>query len=118
MLYQSREYRDYLRSPEWARRRSAALDQARHCCQRCGAPATEVHHTTYERLRNERASDLEALCGACHIEADRQRRAKSESGSWSRRVRAWARKRYGDDWDAYDSFETMSDEFAAWLADQ
>jgi hypothetical protein len=36
-------------------------------CERCKiAPATEVHHLTYERRGREKPADLMALCADCH----------------------------------------------------
>jgi hypothetical protein len=59
-------YVAYLKSPVWAARRTEALQQAGGHCQRCGAPAREVHHLTYERVGAERPEDLQALCAPCH----------------------------------------------------
>jgi hypothetical protein len=59
-------YVAYLRSPEWATRRAEALARAGGRCERCGAPAREVHHRTYERVGAERPEDLQALCAPCH----------------------------------------------------
>lgn len=61
-------YRDYLRTPEWRRTRSAALVRAGHCCS-LDATHTEdleVHHRTYERRGEELAADLVVLCQRCH----------------------------------------------------
>ena len=49
----SSEYLLYLASPAWAARRAAVLAAAGGKCEKCGAPAVEVHHTTYCRLGNE-----------------------------------------------------------------
>lgn len=64
------DYNDYLSSPEWGRRRLAALGAARWRCEACGAKkgdaTLDVHHLTYERLGHEPTSDLMVLCRACH----------------------------------------------------
>jgi len=60
-------YRDYLASPEWRKKRAAALEYAGHACQACNSPhELEVHHRTYERLCRERPADLTVLCRTCH----------------------------------------------------
>jgi 5-methylcytosine-specific restriction endonuclease McrA len=61
-----RTYDDFLKSPEWAATRAVALKRAGGRCERCGAPAREVHHLTYERVGAERPEDLQALCAPCH----------------------------------------------------
>jgi len=60
-------YAAYRRSPEWAKKREAALERADHRCQVCNSPhELEVHHRTYENLCAEKPSDLTVLCGTCH----------------------------------------------------
>lgn len=61
-----RAYLEYLRSAEWRALRLQVLREHGHTCQRCGDPATDVHHLTYRRLGHESIADLEAACGACH----------------------------------------------------
>lgn len=59
-------YQQYLRAPEWANRRLAALKGIREC-QACGREARlDAHHRSYERLGHEEPGDLVALCGVCH----------------------------------------------------
>jgi 5-methylcytosine-specific restriction endonuclease McrA len=60
------EYDEYLRSPEWREKADAVMERERSLCQRCGDPAREVHHKTYERIFCEPLTDLEALCVRCH----------------------------------------------------
>ncbi|MHC2583664.1 HNH endonuclease family protein [Bradyrhizobium diazoefficiens] len=88
------DYAEYLQSPEWRARADAAIRRSRGFCERCGRPAQEVHHKTYERLFCELDDDLEALCAACHrlehgrlslTEASRQERRQQEHNE--RRVR-------------------------------
>ena len=62
-----RIYRDYLLSPEWAKRREKVLRRANGICEGCGeARATQVHHKTYDHIYNEPLFDLVAICKACH----------------------------------------------------
>ena len=52
----------------WRRTRAAIL-RARPACERCGAPATDVHHVDGQGPRGPRGHDpanLEALCAPCH----------------------------------------------------
>jgi len=74
-------YEEYLRSPEWRRKRKERLKLDRNTCQKCGTTSREyrleVHHLTYERLGSERMEDLQTLCVLCHpIETSEQRRQK------------------------------------------
>ncbi len=88
------DYAEYLQSPEWRAKADAAMRRARGFCERCGRPAQEVHHKTYERLFCERDDDLEALCAPCHRmehrrlslkDVQRQERRQQQYGE--RRVR-------------------------------
>jgi hypothetical protein len=66
------EYLAYLKSDRWQRKRSEALVRAKYRCEKCGAKCSvgieqlHVHHKTYRRLGNERASDLMVVCRGCH----------------------------------------------------
>ena len=86
--------RDYLRSKEarrssphergydgaWRRARAVYL-RMRPTCERCGQPATTVHHRTLGPLDpgGNDPANLEALCERCHA---------SDSG---RRLKGWGR---------------------------
>ena len=60
-------YKQYLKSPEWARLKRIARAIAVNKCQVCNSSQSlEVHHRTYARIGNELVSDLIVLCGACH----------------------------------------------------
>jgi len=58
-------YNIYLEFYAWQIKRKAVLKAAGYRC-RCGNRATQVHHETYERVLNERLSDLTAVCRTCH----------------------------------------------------
>lgn len=61
------EYAKYLMSSKWKRKRYRAMKLAGWWCQVCNnAKAVDVHHLTYERIFNELASDLRAVCRDCH----------------------------------------------------
>jgi len=60
-------YHEYLLSPQWQIKRSAAIEAAGHRCQVCNSPDNlEVHHRTYERLGHEEPGDMTVLCATCH----------------------------------------------------
>jgi 5-methylcytosine-specific restriction endonuclease McrA len=61
------DYAEYLQSAEWRARADAVFEREHGRCQRCGGPASEVHHKTYERIFCEPLSDLEAMCKRCHL---------------------------------------------------
>ena len=67
-------YKIYLESDTWKIKRKAVLKAAGYRCRRCGERATEVHHETYERIFNEKLSDLTALCRTCHQKAHTKKR--------------------------------------------
>ena len=57
--------------------RPRIISRAGRYCERCKRrpDVFEVHHLNYDRLGRELDSDLQALCPACHLEADKERRA-------------------------------------------
>lgn len=63
-------YEAYLRTPEWARLRTAVLGRDKGVCQGClgrsGLPATQAHHLTYVHLGQEFAWELTSVCLSCH----------------------------------------------------
>ena len=60
-------YSDYLRSPEWRRRRDKIIERANGKCEGCLTnSASEVHHLSYDHLGAEFAFELVALCSPCH----------------------------------------------------
>lgn len=63
----SPEYRRYLKSPEWAHRKSRYYAIHHRRCAACGTwKKIHLHHATYERLTREPDSDLWPLCLRCH----------------------------------------------------
>lgn len=65
-----RRYNDYLGSPRWKRKRQQVMERACRTCEArvvCnGAPAVQVHHTSYKHVGNEPLFDLRAVCVECH----------------------------------------------------
>ena len=68
-LEQLREmpYAEYLKTPEWERTRTAALERAQHRCVLDveHTDGLEVQHRTKERLGAEQPGDLVVLCATC-----------------------------------------------------
>lgn len=61
------KYHDYLQTDEWRNKRRLVLERENHLCEGClTARATEVHHLTYEDVRDEFLFQLVALCRGCH----------------------------------------------------
>jgi hypothetical protein len=60
------EYKSYIRSSRWKRRRKKFLKYVGSGCEVCTAKGTQVHHLSYDRLGSEPDSDLVLLCGVCH----------------------------------------------------
>jgi hypothetical protein len=66
----SAEYRAYMRSPAWRRRRARVLRRAGRRCRGCRGPAKDVHHLWYGTpLGSEPDSALAPLCEECHTRA-------------------------------------------------
>jgi hypothetical protein len=135
------DYSAYIQSIEWIARRAAFLVK-RKCpgyrelgrcsgkvkadhwhCRGCFTllllPLVEVHHKNYDRLGQERDSDLEVLCGKCHKEADKDRRERSHrrrrSTFFAKRVAGWGKKVYGANWRKSIGVKRVTEEFEAWL---
>ena len=65
------EYRAYRQSPRWQKLRRAVMLRAGGKCEIClRAEGVDAAHLTYERIFNERLSDLLWVCRACHRELD------------------------------------------------
>lgn len=57
----------YLNSPEWRRKRLAALSRAHYSCEMCHASTNlHVHHVSYKNLYREKPQDLVCVCPSCH----------------------------------------------------
>jgi hypothetical protein len=68
---QPSEYERYLQSPRWPTLARAVRMRAKGKCEIClRADGVEVAHLTYERIFNERITDLLWVCRKCHRELD------------------------------------------------
>lgn len=67
----TKEYREYLKSREWAEFRAHIIKQRGRKCEKCGETkgAIHAHHLTYERIFVELESDIQLLCKNCHDKA-------------------------------------------------
>ena len=107
-------YREYLQSATWKAKRQESLIRAGHKCETCGSEGRlEVHHKTYDRFGQEMAVDLTVLCRSCHEKADTKRR--QSRGASIRQIENFARRMYGEDWQAEISSAEASDQYAEWL---
>lgn len=87
---QSEEYKRYMRSAEWDRKRKERLELDDNHCVMCGrknglrkdgvTPILQVHHIRYTSLGHEPMEDLVSLCGNCHRKIHR----------YYKRYRTWA----------------------------
>lgn len=64
-------YRQYMKSPAWARKREQAFNTYGKKCYACGSTRgpLHIHHLTYDRFGGaELMADLRPLCQPCHRE--------------------------------------------------
>lgn len=93
--YKKAKYAQYLKSDEWARKREKLfLLVGRQCefCKKSGI--VEVHHLVYDRIENERLTDLVVVCKECHPILDTHRKAHKLQRNFSR----WVYSKYGESW--------------------
>lgn len=63
----TKKYLKYLKSKEWATKKSIIFAIKGNKCAVCGSTENiDVHHLTYERIFNEDIEDLEPVCRECH----------------------------------------------------
>ena len=62
------QYKKYLKSDDWKRKRYVVLKRDNWTCQECGVPATQVHHKKYAKYQigKEPIKWLVSLCAECH----------------------------------------------------
>lgn len=97
---------------------------ANFTCNRCKTKfhpgALDVHHLTYDRLGNERPSDLQVLCRAkCHPIADAERveqvTVRREQRQSDAACHTFLSKKYGDNYAAFAD-DGMHEDFERWRA--
>ncbi len=60
------DYRKYMKSKVWAKRRIEFYSKFGKECAICGKKKTQLHHMTYQNLGREEDDDLVALCNHHH----------------------------------------------------
>lgn len=82
----SKLYLDTIKSPRWKELRERLIAERGGKCQVCGRSdvTLQLHHVTYERLGNERDTDLLVVCIPCHKDKDNTRTMVKSSRSWSK----------------------------------
>lgn len=76
------EYKEYIASAQWYRKRDAKIKSVGDKCEKCGASKwsakLNVHHLHYRTFKKERMEDLQVLCfPVCHASADNERYLKT-----------------------------------------
>lgn len=67
-------YTEYLRSPQWQKKRRRAFKKYGKACSVCGATTQlQVHHRHYKTLYRESVDDLAILCAGCHANHHEER---------------------------------------------
>jgi 5-methylcytosine-specific restriction endonuclease McrA len=62
-----RQYNQYLKTPQWERKRHAVMKRSQGICEGCRVnKAVQVHHLTYEHVGDEFLWELVAVCRMCH----------------------------------------------------
>lgn len=62
-------YSQYLKSPEWKKKRQRLYRDRKGRCEDCGKKLGShyhAHHMTYSNVGNEDLEDLRLLCTSCH----------------------------------------------------
>lgn len=63
----TKEYRQYLNSPEWKKLRESFISHKGSKCEKCGSESNlQVHHLHYKNIFKEKFEDLMVLCKSCH----------------------------------------------------
>lgn len=77
-ISQTKRYKDYLASPEWLAFSTEAKVETGGRCQGCDRETWDlaVHHLTYERLGNEKATDVWVVCRRCHLKFHRHHKKR------------------------------------------
>lgn len=61
-------YKEYINSKEWKKKKQEVFNERGKECEQCGAQHyIHVHHLNYDNLGNENLEDLQILCYRCHM---------------------------------------------------
>ena len=62
------QYKKYLKSDDWKRKRYVVLKRDNHTCLMCGDKATQVHHLKYAKYQigKEPIDWMISICKPCH----------------------------------------------------
>jgi len=74
----SEEYKEWILSDEWKAFAKMITEAWGGKCAICYGLAKQVHHRTYERMKEELPTDVIPVCKACHKLADGRRRRTAE----------------------------------------
>lgn len=104
-------YSEYIRSPDWKKKREKAFKLLGKKCNRCNSKEfLEVHHVNYKNLYKETKYDVEILCYKCHHHADREREIRTGYNTWLINC-------YGESAHLYDNEESY-EEFLDYINDE
>jgi hypothetical protein len=119
-------YNAVINSPRWKKLRARFCKEHDNKCQRCKwqkaewdkSRKLELHHLTYDRLGAELDTDLELLCSACHVMADRERaiasRQRASDALHEAQFDGWVSEVYGEMYvELYEDW--MYEKFIDWL---
>ena len=76
-------YKDYIKSPRWAKKRQECFAYHGKRCKACGTARgpIHIHHMDYSRLGRENpATDLIPLCMDCHMSVTKIYRSNRRRG--------------------------------------
>lgn len=112
-------YDAYMASPLWKMIRNEALSSTGGKCANCGRTYSnmEVHHIDYDRIGGDEriGIDVFPLCNPCHNMKDWERKVReiesSENALYVNRVKGYARKVYGENWENFCDFEDVEEKF-------
>jgi len=107
------KYESVINSPQWKAKKKRLIQDRGRKCEHCGCEAAilHLHHKDYRRLGNEPDADLQLVCVKCHPIVDKIRAVNGRLRRRKARVRGYARRRYGGDWENYMDEETAYSEW-------
>ena len=95
----SKQYQEYLQSPQWDEKRTKVLKRAGNICEGCGDErATQIHHRTYQHLFDEFLFELVALCPTCHARIHAEERLQTDVEPPCCACRFQSQDEQGNDW--------------------